>query len=98
MSGTNAGMTAEEFSGSLTGFEEIAIAKHFDLDIYGEAETRPMVAIRALVFTDQVRKGETAADAKTYAMSMAGKDAMAYFPDEDPDDPTVDAVGNDEGP
>lgn len=94
----HAGMTAEEFSESLTGYEELGIAKYFDLDIYAEAEARPMVALRALVFTDRRRQGDDPAAAKDYAMGMPVSGVMAYFPDDDLDDDRVDAVGNDVGP
>lgn len=93
-----AGMSAEEFSDSLTGYEELGIARHFDLDIYADAEARPMVALRALVFTDRVRRGETAAEAKDYAQKCTVGQVMAYFPEENPTDDNVDPAGNGEGP
>lgn len=90
-------MGAEEFSESLNGYEELGIAKHWDLDIYSEAETRPVVALRALVFTHRTRLGDNAVEAKKFAMELAVKEAMAYFPDPDEADDEADPAGNGEG-
>lgn len=91
-------MGAEEFSDSLTGYDEIGIAKHFDLDIYADSETRPVVALRALVFTFMRRNGMEAGEAKDYAMKMSVGDAMKFFPDAEKAGADDDPAGNGEGP
>lgn len=76
--------TFEEMSGSLTGFDEIAIEKHFDgFDIYADGERKGVRAMRALVFVHQTREGKPPKDAKDYAMGLGLNDVSAYFT-EDP--------------
>lgn len=95
----NAQITAEEMAESLTGFDEIAIEKHFDIDIYMDSEQKGVKALRALVFVDLTRQGLTAPDAKQKAMEMSLRDANTYFaeaPDEPmPEEPTSEP-GKDE--
>lgn len=75
-----ANLTAEEMSLSLTGFDEIAIEKHFEgFDIYADAERKPMKALRALVFVHRRREGDEDAEAKQAALDMPLGDVQDYF-------------------
>lgn len=75
--------TVEGFMDTLTGFDELAITKHFDgLDIYADGERKGVLVIRALVFVDQRRHGLTDINAHTAAMDMPLGAVTAYFTDE----------------
>lgn len=79
-------MTIEEMTESLTGFDEIAIRKHFDgFNVYAEAEANPVDAVRALAFVDQRRRGKTDPEAREHALGLTFREAMAYFADADED-------------
>ncbi|WP_395691799.1 hypothetical protein [Nocardioides sp.] len=94
-------MTAEEMAESLTGFDEIAIEKHFGIDIYTDSETKGVKALRALVFVDLRRGGKSDDQAKQAAMEMALRDANTYFADDEPElDPEHPETpsGNDSAP
>lgn len=85
-------MTIQEVMESLTGFDEIAIEKHFNgFDVYTDGETRSIRAMRALAFVLYRRDGQTDRDALTAAQELPFKDLTALFlPDEpelDPNDP-----------
>lgn len=88
-------MTWEEVAESLTGFDEIAVTKHFGVDVYMDSETKPVLIQRALVFILKRRDGLTDTDAYQAAMSMplsevsdycakAEDDVMADDPDSAP--------------
>lgn len=93
-------MSADDFFGTLNGFDEIAIARAFDAEI-DTLRKRPFTFLRALVFIDQRRRGKTDAEAKTAALEVTMSDLGDYFPDPepeiDPDDPVTDA-GKDDTP
>ncbi|HTW15132.1 MAG TPA: hypothetical protein VMF51_08380 [Nocardioides sp.] len=75
--------TLEGFLDTLTGFDEIAIAKHFDgLDPYTDGEAKPIQVMRALVFVDQRRKGLNDPDARQVALALTIAAVNAYFTDE----------------
>lgn len=76
---STADLTAEEMSLSLTGFDEIAIEQQFSLDIYADAERKPMKALRALVFVHRRREGDDDAAAKQAAMEMPLGAVQDYF-------------------
>lgn len=86
-------LTAEDFFGSINGFDEIAIARAFGEDI-SALRKRPFTFMRALVFVDARRKGQKDDAAINDALSLSMKDLEAYFPDEipeiDPDEPETD--------
>lgn len=91
-------VTVEEMIESLTGFEEIAIKKAFDSDIFNLLNTAPTTAGRALVFIDKKRSGLSDKDAKNEALEMRLKDVDDYFEDEEPEVDEEDPVtpsGND---
>lgn len=79
-------VSVEEMLGSLTGHEEIAIAKHFGAEVLTLAEVKPTMFSRALVFVLFVREGRTAPDAKQAVLNMSLSDVQARFEaDEDED-------------
>lgn len=93
-------LTAEEMGESLTGFDEIAIEQQFGLDIYGDAEKRPMKALRALVFVHRRREGDDDATAKHAALEMPLKAVQDYFAEDEeitPDAPETES-GKDVSP
>lgn len=91
-------LTIEEMGESLTGFEEIAISAHFNHTLSHLLEHNPTMGLRALIFTDVHRQGETnVQQSKTAAMELPLSAVMAYFADVegdgdlDPDDPETEA-------
>ena len=85
-------MSVSEMTESLTGFEEIAVEKHMHVDVYLDAETKPMKVLRALVFVDAVREGLTVPDAVKRAQEMPMKQVQDAFPDDDADDDLEDPI------
>lgn len=79
-------VTVTETIQSLTGFEEIAIAKHFEHDISTLLDAHATMAGRALVFTIKTREGKEPRHAKTEAMAMTLQQVNDYFA-EDEDEP-----------
>jgi hypothetical protein len=77
-------VTVSEMIESLNGFEEIAITKAFDSDIFTLLNTAPTTAGRALVFIDRKRRGETDKEAKNAALTLTLKEVdEAFAEDED---------------
>ncbi|NGN92646.1 hypothetical protein G5C66_07830 [Nocardioides sp. KC13] len=76
--------TADEVFESLNGFDEIAIEKAF-----GEITSlkdKPMMFLRALLFTEHRREGKTDKEAKQAAMDATMRELTDYFrADEDID-------------
>lgn len=94
-------LTSEEMVESLTGYEEIAIAKAFGSEVFDLAEHRPMTFLRACVFAHERRTGKNDADAKKAAMDLSIKATQEYFteePDEVMPDEPASAVGKDDEP
>lgn len=94
------GLTAEELSESLTGFDEIAIEQHMGIDVYADAERKPMKALRALVFVHRRREGDDDATAKQAALEMPLKAVQDYFAEDEeitPDAPETES-GKDVSP
>lgn len=84
--------TISEMGESLNGFEEIAVQTHFGgktlAQLLGE---NPTMGIRALIFTDVHRDGETNVQAsKQQVMEMRLKDVMDYFTEDNDDDDDLD--------
>lgn len=79
-------LTADEMFDSLTGFDEIAIAKAFDLEITGLAQHKPTLFLRALVFVDRRRAGADDKTAKQASLELPLGQVHDYFV-EDPEDP-----------
>lgn len=77
-------LTAGEIVESLTGYEEDEIEKRFGADVNVLLATKPMRALRALIFTVLARTGEKTAYKD--AMSMPAKDVSPWFA-EDEDEP-----------
>lgn len=87
--------SGEDFFMSLNGFDEIAIAKSFGVDI-DHLRTTPFTFLRALVFVHK-RRAEDLPDVKAYAAAqeLTIGELQDYFPDPepemDPDDPDTEA-------
>lgn len=80
-------VTAQDMFESLTGFEELAIEKHFQtISVTDLANTKPTMLTRALVFVQHIRAGKQPGEAKTSAMALTMKELEASFADETPDD------------
>lgn len=78
--------TVESFTETLTGFDEIAIEKHMGIDVYMEAEHKPIKAIRALVFVHRTRAGDKPNDARKHALDLPFREVNDYFTDGEADD------------
>lgn len=95
---TDEKLTATEVSESLTGYDEIGIAKAF-----GEIESlKGNMPARALAFVLSKREGKTHDEAYEAAMSLSAKALGDVFADEDdeviPDEPVTDAGKDDSSP
>lgn len=94
-------MTAEEAFQSLTGFDEIAVARSFGEEITSMADKRPTMFVRALVFVSLRRQGSSDADAKQAALDMTLGAVNAFFTeapeDFDPEEPDSEP-GKDSSP
>jgi hypothetical protein len=92
-------MTFEEMSESVTGFDEIAVEKIMGMDMYTEAEAKPVLLLRSLVFIHIRRSGISDPDARKQVMEMPLGDVNDYFAskeeDVDPDEPDSES-GKDE--
>lgn len=99
-----AGFTAEDMTDSLTGFEEIAIARAFDAEWSNLAEHKPGMFARCLVYVALVRDAggvvgataEAKAACKTQVMEMTMKAAQEFWkPEADDRDPMAGDSGKD---
>lgn len=89
-------MTIDEMVESLTGFDEIAIEKHFNgFDIYNDGQTKSVRAMRALAFVLFRREGDSDPEAVKRVQGMTFKDVSALFLDNEPevdaDDPQTES-------
>jgi hypothetical protein len=75
-------MTAEEMFESLTGYDEVAIAKAFSAEVTALADAKPTMFVRALVFTSLMRDGKAATDAKKAVMEMTLGQVNGYYADD----------------
>lgn len=81
-------LTQDEMVDSLTGFEEIAIEKHFDAEVF---ELSLVKRLRALVMIQLIREGAAGPEAKKNAMTFTQAQVVERFADdEDEDDPESD--------
>jgi hypothetical protein len=98
---TSAQISATDMVESITGFEEIAIEKHFGLDVYQDGEDKPIKVMRALAFLLRTREGLDAKTAKEQVMAMPMGAVQDLFADEleelDPEDPMTES-GKDSEP
>lgn len=95
---SNTDMSVEEVMESLTGFDEIAMEKHMGIDVYTQAEAKPVVLMRALVFVLLRRGGQSDTDARQRVQEMSVKSVQEFFTDDDelmPDEP-VTVAGKDD--
>lgn len=97
---STSGRTFEEMSEAVTGFDELAVTKHMGMDLYGDAEARPVWLVRALVFVHKRHQGVPDVEAKEQVLSMPLGEVNDYFETDDepnPDDPATPA-GKDDSP
>lgn len=84
--------TFNEALEALTGFDELAIEKYFQFDLYerlvgvgdddGNVKTLPVLLQRALIFAE-TRKEKGDPQAFGAVMNMRSSEVLAYFSDED---------------
>lgn len=90
---------ANEFIETLTGFDEIAIEKHFGSRWGTLAEQNPTMLLRALVFIEFRREGQSDPDAYKAALSLTLREAQDRFPDAEeeftPDEPETEGGKDD---
>lgn len=72
-------LTAAEFAESITGFDEIAIAKQFQSDLYELGHTKQA---RALTFVHFRRDGQSDVTAYDSCMGLTVKQVTEFFADE----------------
>ena len=71
--------TLSEMVESLTGYDELAIEKHFGAPISDLMNSKPTTGIRGLIFVHKTRENFSAVDAKKQAMELPMRGAMDYF-------------------
>jgi hypothetical protein len=71
--------TSADYGDTLTGFEEIAVAKHFGRPLQDLGNHDGMMALRALVMTHKARAGVKAREAYDAAMALTRAETVAYF-------------------
>lgn len=83
--------TVSEAMNSVTGFDELAVEKHFGFDLYQIADEKPLMSVRSMIFVDLRHQGVADKEAHEKALSMTLGEVEAYFEDEPedamPDDP-----------
>ena len=88
-------ITQAELMESITGFDELAVDKHFGIDVYIGDPSHPVTLLRALVFIDRRHHGDTDAQAKEHALGLTISAVHDYFSDDpedfDPEEPDSDA-------
>lgn len=76
-------MTAQEMFEDLGGFEEIAIAKRFGTPVNSLASTDSTQFLRALIFADYRRQGQSDGDAYKAAQNLKLGAIKDYFREDD---------------
>lgn len=76
---STSGITYDEMSEAVTGFDEIAVQKHMDMDLYTDGERRPIWLLRSLVFVHLRHQGATDTDAKEQVLGMPLREINDYF-------------------
>lgn len=95
---STSGLSFEEMSESLTGFDEIAIEKHMGIDVYTDGERKPIWMLRSLIFVHQRRQGLNDVEAREAALAMRLGDCNEYFESDDEvdEDEPETALGKDD--
>lgn len=88
--------SVEETFQSLTGFDELAIKDKFGIENPADAETRPIIWTRALVFVLFKRAGQTTQAAYQTAMEVPVGELDSHFADE-PEDVFADEPDSEAG-
>lgn len=88
---------ASKYPGTLTGFDEIAIANQFGCE-WTTLEDKPIKLLRALAFVDHRRNGLRDKDAYQAVMELTIAQVNDYFPDEEEEPVPVDLEGDQEDP
>jgi hypothetical protein len=87
-------MSADDFFMSLNGFDEIAISKAFDMEVF-QLRKHPFKFLRSLAFVDMRRNGMKDAEAKEGALNLTIDQLQDYFakPEEEfnEDDPITES-------
>lgn len=109
MTDTHNKRSAEDVLGTLTGWDEIAIAKKFGAEVLDLMSEKPLTGLRALLYIEKRREldgtaNQAAVDDAAYeaCMGLTVKQVHDLISDEDddevfPDDPSTPA-GKDEQP
>lgn len=94
-------VSADELFESLTGFDEIAIAKAFGVELFALQE-KPFLFMRAMVFILRRREGAKDPEAHHAAMAMTLGELTELFPEPeaelDPDAPETESGKDDSAP
>lgn len=93
-------LTADDFFESLTGFEEIAIAKTFGGEWQELIGGKPVMFLRALAYIHFKRESVAEGDAKKQAMNLTVKQANDFFAEDEeepfPEEPSTESGKGDE--
>ncbi|GAA5153812.1 hypothetical protein GCM10023340_36400 [Nocardioides marinquilinus] len=79
---STSGTTFEEMSESITGFDEIAVQKHFDFNLWTQGESNPVLLLRAMVFVHLRRPAGgslTDIEARQRVLDMPAGEVQRYF-------------------
>lgn len=79
--------TITEISEAVTGYDELAVRKHMETDLYEAMETSPVLWSRCLIFVDRRHQGDSDVEAKKFAMSASVKAVNDHFAEDDDLDP-----------
>lgn len=80
-------LTIEEMVESLTGYEELAVAKHFGDEVGKLLDSKPTMGLRSLIFAHVARdEGMRPELAKKTAMDLTVKAVSTYFRDDTDDE------------
>lgn len=96
-------VTATEVFESLTGYEEVAIAKTFganphETDEHGKSDLVGTLLGRSLVFVVARRDGKSDAEAEQVAMSMTVPELLDYFAPEGDEESGKDSESSEPEP
>lgn len=72
-------MFSGEFGDTLTGFDEVAIAKAYGANLDVLAAQGGLAGVRALIFVHRRREGDDDKAAKVFAMDATRAEVASYF-------------------
>lgn len=94
-------LTAEEFFESLSGYDEIAVTKHFGRTVVALSREDEMAFARALVFVAKRREGLTDSEAYNAALGATVREVSQFFAEDNepmPSDPITESGKDGSGP